>query len=204
MKNTLFLLIILFSTLIKSQSVTIDITKSGFGEPDGCYRKDLNNLLNPFVGTYIYNNGNSSFKIVLKKMIMQPRLGNYEDLIIGEYQYIENGLEKINTLANIDVVYSNQFLKHNIAGNRIITKITSRLWQCSQCNPNEKRLIVVLEDKISGRNADFLMRRTIINGQEVMQVRIQNISSKPIKVDFNEPPQPEFSLPKGEFIMIKQ
>jgi hypothetical protein len=37
-----------------------------------------------------------------------------------------------------------------------------------------------------------------------MQVRIQNISSKPINVDFNEPPQPEFSLPKGEFIMIKQ
>ncbi|KQT33042.1 hypothetical protein ASG22_17630 [Chryseobacterium sp. Leaf405] len=203
MKN-IFLLIILFSTLIKSQSVTIDITKSGLGEPDGYYRKDLNNLLNPFEGTYIYTNGNKIFKILLKKMIMQPDGNNYEDIIIGEYQYIENGIEKVNTLANINILYPNQFLKHSIAGNRIITKITSRLWPCPQCSSNEKRIGVLIRDKTSGRSADFFMRRTVVNGQEVMQANIQGISSKSINVNNPEPPQPDFALPIGEFTMIKQ
>ena len=49
------------------------------------------------------------------------------------------------------------------------------------------------------------MRRTNVNGQEILQVKIYNISSEVINVDdpstFNEPP---FALPKGEFTMIKQ
>ena len=129
---------------------------------------------------------------------------HYEDIIIGEYQYIENGIEKLNTLSNLSVNYFDQFLKHNIAGNSIIGNINNRQWKCPQCNPNEKRLRLIIRDGISGRSADFLMRRTVINGQQVMQVMIQHISSDPIVVGSNAPAQPEFSLPKGEFIMIKQ
>ncbi|KQT22607.1 hypothetical protein ASG22_15235 [Chryseobacterium sp. Leaf405] len=137
-------------------------------------------------------------------MIKQPVGLNFEDMIIGEYQYIENGVEKTNTLSNLNVNYSDQFLKHNIATKYIIKNINSRLWKCPQCNPNEKRLVVVIEDKISSRRADLIMRRTVINGQEVMQCRIQNISSEIINVDNPVPSKPEFSLPIGEFTMIKQ
>lgn len=137
-------------------------------------------------------------------MIKQQFASHYEDMIISEYQYIENGIEKVNTLPNLDTVYSNQFLKHNIAGKRILWA-NSNLWKCPQCNTNEKRLAVRLRDTISGRRADFFMRRIAINGQEVLQVKIYNISSDVINVDdlstFNEPP---FALPKGEFTMIKQ
>lgn len=203
MKHILFLFIISFSIIIKSQTV-INITDSETGLPDGYYMKDFNNILDPFQGTYVYNNGNISFKITLKKMIKQPVGLNFEDMIIGEYQYIENGIEKINTLSNLNIIYSDQFLKHNIATKYVIKNINSRLWKCPQCNPNEKRLAFILKDKISGRRADFLMRRTVINGQEVMQAKIQNISGKVIIVDNPEPPQPDFALPKGEFTMIKQ
>lgn len=201
MKYIIILLII--STSLKSQSIVIDIEEPGFGQPNGYYQKDTNNLLDPFQGTYIYSNGNITFKVALTKMIKQPVASHYEDIIIGEYQYIENGIEKINTLSNLNVVYSDQFLKHNIAGRRILWN-NSRLWKCPQCNPNEKRLGVVVEDKISGRNADLLMRKTLVNGQEVIQAKVQNISSNAINVDNPEPPQPQFALPIGEFTMIKQ
>jgi hypothetical protein len=204
MKNICVLLIILTSVLFKSQSVIVDIEEAGLGLPSDYYRKDINNLLNAFHGTYVYSNGNNTFKIVLNKMIKQADGFHFDDMIIGEYQYIENGVEKINTLSNLNVVYNNQSINHVITGSSLLWN-NSRLWKCPQCNPNEKRLRANIEDKISGRNADFLMRRTAVNGQEVLQVKIYNISSEVINVDdpstFNEPP---FALPKGEFTMIKQ
>lgn len=204
MKNIFIIFILFFTPFFKSQSVIIDIEEAGFGKPTGYYQQDLNNLLDPFQGTYIFSNGNTSFKIILKKMIKQHFASHYEDMIIGEYQYIENGVEKANTLSNLNIVYPNQFLKHNIAGKRILWT-DSNLWKCPQCNPNEKRLALRLNDNISGRRADFLMRRTVVNGQEVLQVKVYNISTEVIDVDdpttFNEPP---FALPKGEFTMIKQ
>lgn len=208
MKNLYLILFIVFSNLSSSQTI-VDITNTSFSFSTNTYynyyKKDLNNVLDPFQGSYVYTNGNNSFKIILKKMIKQPVGLHFEDLIIGEYQYIENGIEKVNTLANIDIAYPNQFAKHHIAGNGIIPNINNRVWKCPQCNPDEKRLAVSLLDKISNRTADFFMRRTNINGQEAMQVKIYNIRGHVINVD--DPStmnQPAFALPTGEFTMIKQ
>jgi len=204
MKNIFLLSLFLLSTFYKSQSVIIDITKSGAGQPSDYYRKDTNNLQNPFQGTYIYTNGNTSLTIVLKKMIKQLNGYHYEDLIIGEYKYVKNGIVVANTLSNLDIVYSNEFLKHGLAGSSVIPSNTF-LWPCSQCNPSEKVLRALIRDKVSGRRADFFMRRTTVNGQEAMQVNITNISAWIVDSNdpstFNEPP---FALPKGEFTMIKQ
>ncbi|MDY0933352.1 DUF6705 family protein [Chryseobacterium sp. CFBP8996] len=202
MKNIFFLFILIFSAELKSQSVTIDIEEPGLGKPNGYYQKDFNNLLNPFEGTYIYTNGTSTFKIVLQKMIKQPVDSHYEDLIIGEYQYMENGIEKVNTLSNLNIMYSDQYLKHNIAGNGILWN-NSRLWKCPQCEPNEKRADLMITDKLTNRYANILMRRTVINGQQVMQVKIYNVNTVSYNVDTESPPA-DFSLPLGEFIMIKQ
>ncbi|MFN4313275.1 MAG: DUF6705 family protein [Chitinophagaceae bacterium] len=46
-------------------------------------------------------NTNTSFKIVLVKKVQQYNGECYEDLIIGEYQYIVNGVEKVNTLSKL-------------------------------------------------------------------------------------------------------
>lgn len=119
MKNTIFLLIVLVSNIIKSQSTIIDITASEAGLPDGYYLKDTNNILNQFEGTYVYSL-NNIFKISLKKIVNQPVNSHFEDMIIGEYQYIENSIEKINTLSSLNTNYSDQFLKHSIASMYIL------------------------------------------------------------------------------------
>jgi hypothetical protein len=206
MKNIYVILMILISIITKSQTV-IDINDTTYSTSNNTYynyyKKDINNLLDPFQGTYIYNNGTTSFKIILKKMIKQSAGLHYEDMIIGEYQYIKNGVEKINTLSNLEVVYSNQYLKHCIAGNSIISNINHRLWKCPQCNPNEKRVRLTITDKLTNRYADILIRRTVINGQQVLQVKIANPNSVVYNVETQNPPA-DFSLPIGEFTMIKQ
>jgi len=199
MKNILLIItIILISNLFNSQSVVIDINESWLGKPSGYYRKDMNNILNQFEGTYLYSNGNTSLKIVLVKKIKQFNSSYYEDLIIGEYQYIVNGVEKMNTLSNLNVVYNNQFAKHAVAGISTIENNT-RLWKCPQCSPNEKRLSARIIDRSTDRYASMYIRKTIVNGQEVLQVKIGQI-----KADLENMNPPEFSLPKGEFTMIKQ
>ncbi|SDM15594.1 DUF6705 family protein [Chryseobacterium taihuense] len=203
MKNILIIFVLSFINC-KAQQQILPLETRGI-PIEGAYYKDLDNELDPFQGTYIYNNGNKIFKIILKKMIKQPSDSHYEDMISGEYEYVVNGFVKISTLPNLDIMYSDQFLKHGITNKYIIKNINHRLWKCPQCNVNEKRLSAVIRDKISGRRADLLMRRTNINGQEVMQVNITNISAWIVDSNdpstFNEPP---FALPKGEFTMIKQ
>lgn len=197
-KNILFIILFLISSLYHSQSIVIDINDSWLGKPAGYYRKDINNVLNQFEGTYLYTKGNTSLKIVLVKKVKQYNSSYYEDLIIGEYQYIVNGIEKANTLSNLNVIYNNQFSKHSIAGISTIENNT-RLWKCPQCSPNEKRLSAIITDTNTDRSADFFVRKTIINGKEVLQVKIANILP-----DFENVNPQEFSLPKGEFTMIKQ
>ena len=85
----------------KAQTPVFDITdysNRSTSEVPNRYIKDISNLLDPFVGTYIYNDGTKILKIVLQKKTMSLRYNYYEDLIIGEYQYIEDGVEKSNTL----------------------------------------------------------------------------------------------------------
>lgn len=199
MKNILLIITItLISSLFKSQSVVIDISKSGIGQPSGYYRKDINIVLNQFEGTYLYTTGIMSFKIVLVKKNKQYNGSYYEDLIIGEYQYIFKGTEKANTLSNLNVAYNNQFAKHAIAGNSPIGN-NNKAWKCPQCNVNEKRLRAKIIDRNTDRHATILIRKTTVNGQEVLQVKVTDILP-----DFENMNPPDFSLPKGEFTMIKQ
>ena len=53
MKNITILAFLLFAIASKAQSPIIDIIDSAMGQPDGYYVKDINNLLNPFEGTYV-------------------------------------------------------------------------------------------------------------------------------------------------------
>ena len=46
--------------------------------------EDINNYLDAFEGTYLYTNGNTSFRMVLVKKVQQYNGRYYEDLIIGE------------------------------------------------------------------------------------------------------------------------
>ena len=137
---------------------------------------------------------------MLVKKVQQYNGSYYEDLIIGEYQYIENGVEKVNTLAEINTVYNNQRL-HNIDGNSIIRN-DNRMWKCPECVLEEKRLRASIRDVATNRYARIFMRRTTECGQQVMKIKISHASSVPVIE--GEPAPPDFSLPQGLFTLIKQ
>ena len=200
MKTVRIMIIALFSIYCKAQTPIIDISQSRFGQPDGYYIKDINNLLNPFEGTYLYTNGNTSFKIILVKKVQQYNGRYYEDLIIGEYQYIENGVEKVNTLNQINTVYNDQ-RSHSIDGNWIDNN-DFRMWKCPTCPVNEKRLKCSIMDSSTNRYASLIFRRTVEAGQEVMKIKISHVMG--VALPAGQPAPPDFSLPQGEFTLIKQ
>jgi hypothetical protein len=200
MKHIQIFLVLLLSFSCRSQNPIIDITASEIGLADGYYVKDKNSLLNQFQGIYVYTNGNTSFKIQLIKKVQQYNGRYYEDLIIGEYQYIVNGVEKVNTLSQLNTVYNNQRL-HNIDGNSIMNN-NNRNWKCPQCAPNQKGLRASIKDASTDRYANIYMRRVTENGQDVMKIKIAHVTSETYR-DGTQPPA-DFSLPLGEFTLIKQ
>jgi len=171
MRNLLFTLILLSAVSCKAQSPVFDVTMDmGIENPNGAYYKDLHNVLNPFEGTYVYTNGNTSFKIVLQKKEMStvPNNRYYYDYLIGEYQYIENGIEKVNTLDRLNINFTDQ-RNHYIGGNLIITRGDVG---CFDCELNEKALRGGLIDGASEHTADLIIRRIIVNNRPAIKIWI--------------------------------
>ncbi|MBR9913463.1 MAG: hypothetical protein GYB32_01345 [Algicola sp.] len=65
-KYFLIILVIIFCFSCKAQSPIYSIEQY-YGIQDNAYYKDTNNILNKFVGTWIYENGDTSLKITLLK-----------------------------------------------------------------------------------------------------------------------------------------
>ena len=166
-----------------------------FDTVENTYYKDVNNFMNPFVGTWLYTNGNSSLKIVLVKEEMQYTGKYYTDYITGEYQYIENGVEIANTLSNTD--------QYNIGiGGDILLKPGHRPI-CNDCPTNERRMHVTIHDRTRELNGDFFLKLTTVNGQPAIEGLIWG-NGPYVKIDGNPPPYTEMVIPSGTFTFIKQ
>lgn len=197
MKTIYILLItILFSSTSIAQSPVVDIeNKPSFRETvTNTYYKDINNFMNPFVGTWIYTNGNTSFKIVLVKETMQYTGEHYTDYITGEYQYSENGTEIANTLSNTD-----QY-EVGINGNSLLKPEHRPI--CTDCPANERRVQVSIFDNISGLSGRFTLKLTTANGQPAIEGFIYG--NAPVIVEGNPPTYTEMVIPTGTFTFIKQ
>jgi hypothetical protein len=196
-KHINFILLIITIAACKAQSPVYDISDIENG-PEGSYYKDTKGVLDGYDGTYVYSNGNTSLKIMLKKKVMSKGY-YYRDLIVGEFQYIENGVELNNTLANMNVNYTDERPNHRIKGDRII--IGTKLG-CSDCTPTEKRLRLSFVDNKSRNIAGIDIRKTTVNGKEALKVKIwwDDI----IILKEGDPVEPRASLTAGEYLMIKQ
>ncbi|TPD71148.1 hypothetical protein FJA49_04410 [Flavobacterium microcysteis] len=162
----------------------------------GAYHKDMNDLLNPFEGTYVYTNGNTSLKIVLQKK-KSFNTKYYEDMIIGEYQYIENGIEKINTLNKLSINFTDAW-NYSVGANLIIT---AGQVGCDECLPNEKALSGGLVDELTHNNADLIIRRITVNG--IQAIKILVVWRMKYKKE-TDPMPPRASFPGGEYILTKR
>ncbi len=198
MKKIIYTIVVLLVALhSKAQSPVVNIENNKGIRTQGMYYQDANLLLDPYVGTYIYTNGTTSLKFVLQKKVQAFDGWLYEDVIIGEYQYIENGVEKLNTLNNLNINHTNS-RNYNIRGNRII-KIG--LPGCEECTPTEKRLRLSLIDSFSGASADLIFAKTIVNGQQAINLSLMWDIRTHI---YGTPELTPRSFLGGEFILIKQ
>ena len=115
MKNIFNLVILLSIITGYSQSQTFPLRTLGipFGATN-YYLKDTYNDFDQYVGTWKYDNlqTNTSLIIKLKKVVKfyGENSAVYVDCLAGEYIYIENNLEIVNTLGNLgqaDPYYNN-------------------------------------------------------------------------------------------------
>lgn len=154
------------------------------------YYKDIENKLNPFEGTWIYDDGISYIKIVLVKKLKIPTWQYFEDYLIGGYQYKKNGVEIINTLSDINS-YQNDPINYPISGNRFRYRQNGPF---SSYTSNPARLFsrIIENGCISHMN----IRTLILNGQLAIQID----KGKPFEISQDCNPV----IPNGFYYLIKQ
>ena len=199
-RKILFLVIILLNISCNAQNQIINIKNQGYPEISGAYYKDIDNELNAFEGTWLFTNGNVSLKIVLVKKTM-ARTGNYfEDILVGEYQYIVNNIEKINTLSSLSINYTDQY-QHHIWGNSLL-KNRNRPF-CTDCAENEMRALISIGNPTKDFFQSLVLKKLTINGTTALRILIfGGGGGKTYEGD--TPPVPGLHVPSGEYTFIKQ
>ncbi|MGV0751416.1 DUF6705 family protein [Empedobacter brevis] len=110
-------LIILFSFFATTKTIAqiqiVDLYGSEEYSQNGVYYKDVTNYLNQYIGTWLYTDGSTSLKIKFEKRFFTRNYPNnntfYIDALVGEYQYINNGVEIFNTLNNLNISHQSPF-----------------------------------------------------------------------------------------------
>jgi hypothetical protein len=202
MKKYIYLTLLCITAITcKAQSPIYNIMKSHDGIK-GSYYKDLNNELDGYDGTYTYYNSHydnelgsyvsEELIIVLKKKVLAYDGYYYEDLIVGEYEFKRNGHTVSNTLANIDINYTNEEINHAIKGNFILTGTELG---CPDCLPTEKRLRLTLVDKLTPNILGLDIRKTTVNGVPAIKVSI-------FAKEYYSEEEDDYSMPVGTSIPV--
>src|SRR5690606_30685456 len=94
----------------------------------------------------------------------------YEDMIIGGYQYIENGVERANTLS--DANNMNLGYDASIEGNTIFE--SCKYLPIDDCVDGEKYLSIYIDDPNSDKHwGNLTVNKRTVNGQEAIKIRIE-------------------------------
>ena len=202
MKQILLIIIITLSVLsCKAQSPVIDLADYQAELVDGAYLKDVNNELDKFVGTWVYSNGNTSLTITFQKINQVYNDSWYEDLLIGEYQYIENGVEKVNSLSRLNNPNINNY-QHYLDGNTLLRKY--QFPGCPECDPSEKRVKIEFTDPSPNMKhligIMFMGLRYINDNPEKLQINFGK--SGAIIIEDDAPLEP--NVPFGTYLLVKQ
>jgi hypothetical protein len=199
MKKIFKIISIVFITMNCTAQTTIINIKDQDGHPiQEAYYKDIDSLLNPFVGTYKCNISPTTFlKITLIKSVEFYNGYYYQDTLLGGYQYVENGVQKVNTLNDVNLLLDDP-ANYSIDGNGI-RRMGSPV--CSGCTANEVRIFAGLVEHITNNWAQIIFGKTTVNGQEALKMNViwQTKTRKE-----TDPPGPHASFPGGNWVLIKQ
>ena len=208
----IFILVLSFVTFLscKAQTITMTTNNDWYAVPENGYYKDSNNSLNTYIGEWKYENVTTSTSLIIKlrKVTHTFAVGIYVDLLIGEMQYIENGIEKINTLNQFNVNIPNQ-AEHNLVSRRLVSKteIRNPEWNsCDECisstplvefifrNPNTDLQGTIL---IGAYDFDSIRAHFYSNG-------MKSTMSDPNDIDTLEMEQVGLTIPNEAFTLEKQ
>lgn len=198
-RHIIILTVIITTLSCKAQIVSYDSDETYFIDNSGKYYKDVNNDFNLFVGEWKWedNTTNSSLIFVFNKEEgINNNNGYIYDLLVGEYQYIENGEELANTLTSINTLIGRE---HKISGFITLTKYNHP--QCDDCSEEERRMQVIIEhDDYEGVTGKLIMRYLVEDGIEKLHVIVKDgswLASNPNAPNF-------IDIPFGSYILIKQ
>ena len=200
------LIFALFSIVCKAQSPVKSLYLKGGDNISGAYYKDIDNDFNKFVGTWEYVTGTTSFKIVFQKkqQIFIDEYNAYYDVLIGEYRYIENGIEKVNTLAMLDSPPADIY-NHNIVSGAILKNTSAPV--CNDCATGERRVALQFSDPtrpgiLQGLSGEVIVRRADVGLTQKIRIILQQTGS--VIPDANETPTNNaFNVAWGEYTLTK-
>lgn len=198
-KYIIITILSLLSINCHSQSQIIDIMDYDGKAIIDYYYKDVNNLLDPFAGTWVYSNGNRNIKLVLTKKIKLYNGKIYKDLIVGGVEYKENNAIIVSTLSYLNNNY-NDYLDYAVSGNSLFDK--DFYPKCFDCQPNELRLRLSYHELNPETSfGTMFLRKITVNGQDAIKVKL---IGKTVYYKEGTTPPLDFKLPAGEYIFIKQ
>ncbi|WP_157492002.1 DUF6705 family protein [Mangrovimonas sp. ST2L15] len=196
MKILLLFLGIIICLSCRAQIIPLDNVEHFENSPT-YYLKDVNNEFDKFEGTWQHQSGNTSIVLKLKKEIhYQLNSGsNYEDLLVGEYQYVENGIEKVNTLIDFEDVGISGYT-HKISGGIYVHQLPN--YCLDNSDPSEVKIELIIhhptDEYAQGR---LILRYLNDNGVEKLEACIYDYSilgDGSVRLD----------IPDGNYVFIKQ
>lgn len=205
------LIIILFAVInCKAQNPIINLHTSGLRDIENAYYKDIENFYGQFVGTWVYSDNTKTirFKFAKKEMFYKRSIKNYYiDYLVGEMQYIQNGVQKINSLDRLDMDFSNIYA-YSMSS---ITK-TGYNWApvCEDCPSNVMRLVMSYDEPTNedfGLIADFVMRRVVENGVDKLKVQYRwNTGASGVNKFDTEllSGDTDFTIPYGDYTLVRE
>ncbi|MDQ0594474.1 hypothetical protein QFZ37_002843 [Chryseobacterium ginsenosidimutans] len=199
MKKYIVLLLTILFLSCKSQSQIVNILDYDGRPITDTYYKDINNLLDPYTGTWIYSSGSRYIKMVLTKKIKFYDGKRYEDVIVGGVEYKENGVTKVNTLSYINNTSFVNPALYPIWGNHLFDK--NFYPKCPECAANELRLQLTYSEPDKANSGRIVLRKITVNGQEALKMELIAGS---IMYEYGTTPPEGFKLPVGNYIFIKQ
>lgn len=202
MKNIIFIITIaLISLSCKAQIYSLQSYEdaTNWPLPNGAYAKDIYNDFNIYEGIWKFEDTNNTLIIEFKKRTMFYDVNNsiYLDLLIGEYKFIENGVEKVNTLNNIN---NNSSVNSNsLRGNLFNSPANFPI--CNDCLPNERRVELTFSDPDRPWvKAYIVLRHKVISGVEYIDAIIYYTQT--VVPDDGTPST--LRLPAGNYLLVKQ
>lgn len=210
MKKILKFLLLLIFFNVSAQSPILNMNTEDIGDIENAYYKDLDNILYSMEGTWLYQNGGAILKIKLRKResVLEPNLHPYYlDYLVGEYEYIKDGTEKVNTLSNFMTDYID-ISKYNLYSVAIIPNDFFPL--CPNCPAGSKRVVMEVNEPLnddSGIRATFAIRKILENNVEKLHI---TFSKRETASTFKKENTKHtsifrnFSLPYGDYVLIKQ